>query len=1441
MWRLRASTPAPKRRNLHKFHFRPKLEELESRLAPSGDPSLSVVTVSSPTVATGSTMAVILTAKDASGNQETTGGDSVNFYLGTGSAGYGTFSNLCDYQNGIYIASFTAISVGSVIISATINGQTITTPLPTVTVTQGPVAPGPWSYVAPMSMQRDGQTATLLDRGPYQGQVLVAGGADVNNNPMSSAELYDPVHNLWSPANHMLDARTEQTATLLNDGRVLVVGGVGPNGPLNTAELYDPYTGQWSYTSNTMSTPRVWHTETKLGDGRVLVAGGVGTAPLYNAPALNSLELFDPGTNSWTVQAQTMKAARANHTTTLLGTGVSAKVLVTGGGSATAELFDPTNDTWSFAAPMDKARSGHTATLLPNGKVLIAGGGDGGGDGLGGWQLYDPSSNSWSPSSDLLELDGAFRLVANLFQSGPARGKVAVTASLGQTLLFDPATNTWSPTGSMNTPREIGFAATLLSNGEDVLVTGGYNDDSNTPFIPFATAELYRSAAGSPWSTAGDMARPVFGPAIKLNNSDVLVMGGSWGQTFTGPQIYDPNSNTWSAAASMNTPRTSQVVTALDNGNVLVAAGFDAGGTLLKSVELYHPGTNTWGSGADMSTPRDTPAVTLLEHTQNHNGQVLVAGGYDANGNPLTSMELYSPDVDPNKPGSWITINNSISLPYQTATLLKNGKVLFMGAYDSNFNPITTTQVYDPDNNSWSDPMSMLAPSGVATATLLDDGDVLVTGGDANGMILSSAELFHPSTNSASPGGSWAFAGSMAAVRTAQTAALLSNGQVLVAGTQTAQNLEGYSSAELYDPSSNTWSSAGTLIEARGRHTAVLLDNGKVLIAGGLNFLATGDAGGIDFQAGAELFDRLTSDALTPPTAVVGQSLSNDLLLHFSDVDPAATVAKYNYDATIIWGDGQATAGQVVSDPSGVGFDVLGSHAYSAALANASFSVVVSDKFGVSTSQVGTITVSAVFTQNLQAAITSQLQANPSATTTNIQASTNADAQNVVSAVNGLSAQTTSVTVVLNLTPGTTLSDVSPAPPAGVTLIITGDGSTTTFVGQSPALTVTSGNVIVSGVIFTTATDAPTILVTGGSLKLRNDVIQESTGYSDAGLSITGGTVDLGTTADPGGDTLNVNGTGAMIANTTSNPVSPVGDTFKFNGVVPTVIIAGGTFTYDGTAHPATATVAGIVGATPALTYTDSSGHGVAAPVSPGTYTVAGSYVDSPNFVSATGTGTLTINRATPAIAWPALSDIAYGTPLGASQLNATASALINGRTVPVAGTFAYNPAAGTVLRAGSSQALSVTFTPSDTADFVMSSGSAIINVSKAPLTVTANNQTRAYGMPNSTFTVSYGGFVNGDTPASLGGALAFTTPATISSPVGSYPITPSGLTSANYAITFAPGTLSVTLPPNSVYVLNSSAGSALTISQNAAIHLPGTLVVDSTSTSAISASGIRR
>jgi hypothetical protein len=213
--------------------------------------------------------------------------------------------------------------------------------------------------------------------------------------------------------------------------------------------------------------------------------------------------------------------------------------------------------------------------------------------------------------------------------------------------------------------------------------------------------------------------------------------------------------------------------------------------------------------------------------------------------------------------------------------------------------------------------------------------------------------------------------------------------------------------------------------------------------------------------------------------------------------------------------------------------------------------------------------------------------------TVTAHANTAATADAFLAAVNASPAPAAPVTVVLNLGAGT-YTDLTPSPPAGVTLVINGNGSTTTIVGNSPALTVGSGTVVVTGVTLTTATDAPTILVTGGHLTLRNDTIQESTGYNDSAVQVTGGAVDLGRTSSPGGNTINLNGSGAFALNTTATSIAAVGTSFTVNGapLVPGSLsgLVWADFNNDGQVDFGEK---GIPGVTITLTGTDDLGNSV--------------------------------------------------------------------------------------------------------------------------------------------------------------------------------------------------------------------------------------------------------
>jgi N-acetylneuraminic acid mutarotase len=198
----------------------------------------------------------------------------------------------------------------------------------------------------------------------------------------------------WADTGDLNDQRQSHTATLLLDGRVLVVGGNGLSGPLASAELYDPVTETWSLTQQHPSTKRRFHTATLLRNGKVLVAGGEDTANM----GLKSAELYDPETDTWS-DASPLSTGRFQHTATVLsdGTVLVAGGVITSGSSATAPaaLYDPETDTWSDPDDLKVGRSSHTAMLLLDHRVLVFGGVGSSGL-LASWELYDPVTETWS-------------------------------------------------------------------------------------------------------------------------------------------------------------------------------------------------------------------------------------------------------------------------------------------------------------------------------------------------------------------------------------------------------------------------------------------------------------------------------------------------------------------------------------------------------------------------------------------------------------------------------------------------------------------------------------------------------------------------------------------------------------------------------------------------------------------------------------------------------------------------------------------------------------------------------------------------------------------------------------------------------------------------------------------------------------------------------------
>jgi hypothetical protein len=363
----------------------------------------------------------------------------------------------------------------------------------------------------------------------------------------------------------------------------------------------------------------ILHQATLLTNGQVLVSGGE-FFPNGFAASTDS-ELYNPNLGTWTPTG-ILNYERFSHTATLLTNG---QVLIAGGfvfGTAAiynAEIYNPATSGWTETGRLTNPRGGHTATLLPNGNVLVAGGIVSGSP-SSSTEEYNPTTGQWTLTGPM-QIQHAYH-TATLLPNGKvliAGGNSVVGGILTFSEIYDPATGRTTRVGNMNLAREL-HTATLLANGK-VLVAGG-------------------------WKTSGYL---------------------------SGCELYDPASGTWTNTGSMSVARAYHSAALLTNGYALVVGGKYSNSNVLSSAELYDPTTGFWGTTATMSSARFSGSATLLP-----NGKVLVAaGGYycqpgycypsAVNGFPLSTAELYDFGVVPagyNQIAGRITNLGNVQLSY---------------------------------------------------------------------------------------------------------------------------------------------------------------------------------------------------------------------------------------------------------------------------------------------------------------------------------------------------------------------------------------------------------------------------------------------------------------------------------------------------------------------------------------------------------------------------------------------------------------------------------------------------------------------------------------------------------------------------------------------------------------------------------------------------------
>ena len=330
-----------------------------------------------------------------------------------------------------------------------------------------------------------------------------------------------------------------------------------------------------------------------------------------------------------------MKIARSGHTATLLPNG---NVLIAGGMNGngsyfdTAEIYSPATDTFGSAQNMSARRVGHTATLLPNGKVLIAGGYNG--DYLASAEIYDPATGSFTPlGQKTMARSEHVAVLLNNNKLVLAGGTGTGWTFLASAEVYDPSTGIFTRTGSMTTPRE-SHTATLLKSGK-VLISGGHKGRREAMTV-YSSAEVYDPAKGT-FSATGNMTTIRHKHAASLlPDGNVLIVGGSdkrdWQGKYASAEIYDSNKCKFKAIGEMKMARfkLANAVVSLRNGKILIAGGGE-------QLELYDPATNAFTTvKGQIDTARFFSAATLLQ-----DDRVLITGGYDNHNEAGTKSWIY--------------------------------------------------------------------------------------------------------------------------------------------------------------------------------------------------------------------------------------------------------------------------------------------------------------------------------------------------------------------------------------------------------------------------------------------------------------------------------------------------------------------------------------------------------------------------------------------------------------------------------------------------------------------------------------------------------------------------------------------------------------------------------------------------------------------------------
>jgi N-acetylneuraminic acid mutarotase len=622
-----------------------------------------------------------------------------------------------------------------------------------------------------MTKPRQNHTSTLLN----DGGVLITGG-DQGGDPtvvLQSAEIYDPAVGVFTATSQgMSNPRTLHTATLLPTGTVLITGGG------LSADIFDPTNDSFTKTTGNPVQDRKSHMATKLADGKVLITGGY-----IDRISSDTAEVYDPATQAFTVAPNSMIVPRANHTSTLLPSG---KVLITGGFSGTSphdetEIYDPATQTFALDTPMLYHRSNHQALLLGDGQVLVIGGVTLEGGFLAVDEVYDPFVKTWTEHDQLLQdragCSATTLLSGNIFVAGGVSGN----ETLQSAEILDPVTQEFTSLEELQAPRNQ-HTATLLQDGKVLLAAG------STDTAPLTSAELFDSATNSftlLGSTLSDDRKSH--TATLLDDGRVLIAGGKNSQAIylRSAELFNPLTGLFDSANPMNSVRALHAAVLLDDGRPLEIGGVITGGAESDTAETFDPVTESFSlTAGKLNIARKRHRASLLS-----DGTVLVSGGEilpnGQTGEPITATAELFDSVT----GLFTQVGDmTVARVDHDSTVLEAGTVLVTGGT----NDPQVGDIYDPATQSFSPTANIMleARTRLVALRLTNpawgslQGKVLAIGGSTKSgdifgggqKALDSVEIYDPATRLFSN------FGTMTVARQNHTATELQDGRVLVTG-----------------------------------------------------------------------------------------------------------------------------------------------------------------------------------------------------------------------------------------------------------------------------------------------------------------------------------------------------------------------------------------------------------------------------------------------------------------------------------------------------------------------------------------------------------------------------------------------------------------------------------------------------------------------------------